>query len=207
MDDADGSGRGLRRADVDPDPLRQFTRWLEEARAAVPDHALDMVLATATTSGQPSVRWVLLRGFDERGFVFHTNYESRKARELDANARGALAWHWRELGRQVRVEGPVAALPREESERYFAGRPRGHRLAAWASPQGRVLADREELEDRYRAVETRFASGDVPLPPFWGGYRLTPASLEFWQSRDNRLHDRVHYVQEGNGWRIERLAP
>lgn len=207
MDDAGGSGRGVRRADVDPDPLRRFARWLEEARAAVPDHALDMVLATATTGGHPSVRWVLLRDFDERGFVFHTNYESRKARELEANPRGALAFHWRELGRQVRAEGPVAQLPREESERYFAGRPRGHQLAAWASPQGGILGDRAELEGRFREVEARFAGRDVPLPPFWGGYRLVPASLEFWQSRDNRLHDRVHYAREANGWRIERLAP
>jgi pyridoxamine 5'-phosphate oxidase len=166
-----------------------------------------MTLATATLDGQPSARVVLLREIDERGLTFFTNRDSRKGDELRANPRAAVAMHWWELGRQVRVEGVVEEVSEDESAAYWETRPRASRIAAWASPQSRQLADRAELEALVAKVERRFDGRDVPLPPFWGGYRLVPATVELWTHRENRLHDRVRYVREADSWRSERLAP
>ena len=191
---------------VPPDPITLLREWLEEARAVVAEpHA--MTLATATPEGRPSARVVLLRGLDERGLTFFTNRTSRKGEELRVNPRAAIALHWWELGRQVRVEGEVEEVTREESTAYWATRPRGSRIAAWASPQSQTLADRNELERRVSEVTDRFGDDDVSLPPFWGGYRLVPESVELWTHRDDRLHDRLRYVREADGWRVERLAP
>jgi pyridoxamine 5'-phosphate oxidase len=166
-----------------------------------------MTLATATPDGRPSARMVLLRGFDERGFCFYSNYESRKGVELAANPRAALVFWWGELERQVRIEGPVAPTSRAESEAYFHSRPPGSQLSAAASPQSRVIQDRAVLERRVAELATGSADGQVPLPDFWGGYRLTHEVVEFWQGRPNRLHDRLRYRRAGDGWKVERLAP
>ncbi len=193
--------------DLDPDPLRQFHAWFaaaDESGAEVPEA---MALATATPDARPSVRMVLLKRADERGFVFHTNYESRKGDELAANPRAALLFHWRSPGRQVRVEGEVERVPAAESEEYFRTRPTGSRIAAWASPQSRPLADRAELERLYEEALARFPGEDVPLPPNWGGFRLVPDAYEFWERAENRLHDRVRYERDGAGWTRDRLAP
>jgi pyridoxamine 5'-phosphate oxidase len=195
----------VREADLDPDPLRQFHAWFDEARAAG-EVAEAVALATATPDGRPSVRMVLVKRADEHGFAFHTNLESRKGVELAANPAAALLFHWRSLGRQVRVEGLVERVPDEEAEAYFGTRSYESRLAAWASPQSRPLAGRAELERLYRAAGERFP-GDVPLPPHWGGFRVVPDAYEFWQHREHRLHDRVRYVRDAGGWRRERLAP
>ena len=191
--------------DLDPDPLRQFRRWFEDAAGAV-DVPEAMALATAAQDGRPSVRMVLLKGADERGFAFFSNYESRKGHELAENPQAALLFHWRPLGRQVRVEGSVERVDAAESEAYFRTRPLGSRLAAWASPQSRALADRAELERLYAEAVERFGD-DVPLPPGWGGLRLLPDAYEFWQHGDDRLHDRVRYDRDGDGWSRVRLAP
>jgi pyridoxamine 5'-phosphate oxidase len=188
-------------ADLDPDPLRQFERWFEEARAPVPEA---MTLATATANGRPSARMVLLKGADERGFAFYTNLESRKGRELSENPRAALLFHW--AGRQVRVEGAVERVDAEEAETYFRTRPLGSRIAAWASPQSRPLADRAELDHLYSEAAATHGD-DVPLPPHWGGFRVVPDAYEFWQHGDDRLHDRVRYERGGGGWSRVRLAP
>jgi len=193
--------------DLDPDPLRQFQRWFGEARAAGIEAPESMALATATPDGGPSVRMVLLKRADESGFAFHTNYESRKAGELAVNPRAALLFHWQPLGRQVRVEGPVERVPAEESEAYFLTRALGSRIAAWASPQSRPLADRDELERRYAEASARFPGETVPRPPHWGGLRLRPEAYEFWQHASNRLHDRCRYERDGGSWTRQRLAP
>ena len=197
----------LAEADVDADPVVQFGRWFEQATHAglLEPHA--MTLATATPDGRPSARMVLLRGFDERGFCFYTNYESRKAAELAANPRAALVFWWGELERQVRIEGPVAPTSRSESEAYFHSRPPGSQLSAAASPQSRVIDGRAILERRVAELATGSVGGQVPLPEFWGGYRLTHEVVEFWQGRPNRLHDRLRYRRAGDAWKIERLAP
>ena len=191
---------------LDLDPLAQFHTWFADARAALeqPDA---VALATATPDGRPSVRMVLLKRADEEGFGFHTNLESRKGVELAANPRAALLFHWQPLGRQVRIEGAVEAAPAHESEEYFRTRPLPSRLAAWASPQSRPLADRAELERRYAEATARFEGDDVPLPPHWGGFRLVPDAYEFWQHGEHRLHDRLRYERTEAGWLRERLAP
>ncbi|MFL6266340.1 MAG: pyridoxamine 5'-phosphate oxidase [Actinomycetes bacterium] len=201
------SREALAEADVDADPVVQFGRWFEQAERAGLLEPTAMTLATATPDGRPSARMVLLRGFDERGFCFYTNYESRKGVELAANPRAALVFWWGELERQVRIEGPVAPTSRAESEAYFHSRPSASQLSAAASPQSRVIQDRAVLERRVAELATGSADGQVPLPDFWGGYRLTHEVVEFWQGRPNRLHDRLRYRRAGDGWKIERLAP
>jgi pyridoxamine 5'-phosphate oxidase len=202
------TSEGLAEADVAPDPVVQFGRWYDDARSAGLVEPSAMTLATATAGGVPSARMVLLRGVDRRGFVFYTNYESRKAAELAANPLAALVFWWGELQRQVRVEGRVERTSREESAAYFRTRPPASRLSAWASPQSRVIPGREVLEERVAEVAADHPDGDVPLPPFWGGYRLVPEVVELWQGRPNRLHDRLRYYRAADGaWRIERLAP
>ena len=192
--------------DLDPDPIVALIAWLEEARGSVPQ-ADAMALATATPDGRPSVRIVLLRAVDGHGLTFFTNRESRKGDELRANPRAAVCLHWWELGRQVRAEGAVEELIAEESAEYWATRPRASRIAAWASRQSQALTGREELTDAVAGMEERFAGQEVPLPPFWGGYRLRPESVELWTHHDDRLHDRVAYVRRASGWERVRLAP
>ena len=194
--------------DLDPDPHAQFERWFGEAAEAGARAPEQMALATAGRDGVPSVRMVLLKGHDERGFVFYTNRTSRKAAEIAANPRVAAVLHWELQSRQVRLEGSVEEVGDEESFAYFRTRPRPSRIGAWASPQSRPVADRAELERRAAEIEERFAGiDDVPLPPFWGGYRLVPTAIEFWQGRQDRLHDRVRYERGDGGWRRERLGP
>jgi pyridoxamine 5'-phosphate oxidase len=198
--------RPLRRGDLDPDPLRQFAGWYEEAQRVV-DFPEAVALATATADGRPSVRMVLAKSFDDRGFRFHTAHGSRKARELAATGWGALLFYWHPLGRQVRIEGQVERVGDDESEQYFRTRPRGGQIAAWASAQSEVIGSREELEARVGELEREFEGREVPLPPHWGGYRLEPGLWEFWQHRDSRLHDRFRYRRESGRWLIERLSP
>jgi pyridoxamine 5'-phosphate oxidase len=194
-------------ADFNPDPIAQFHRWLEDAVAAGVEMPEAMTLATADAEGRPSARTVLLKSAAEDGFRFFTNTESRKGRELAENPNGALVFHWaQEPRRQVTVAGPVAPLPREEAEAYFRTRPLGSRLGAWASRQTSVIPDREELDRAFAEAEAAYGE-DPPLPPWWGGYLLSPVRLEFWQNRPNRLHDRFRYARDGDSWRLERLAP
>ena len=187
-------------------PITEFLDASERARAHQVDTA-PVALATADRAGRPSVRMVLLRGVDERGFVFFTNYNSRKGRELDANPEAALCFHWVALDEQIRVEGPVERLGAAESDEYFASRPRGSQLGAWASDQSAPLPSRETLETKYREVEARFGTRAIERPPFWGGYRLIPRAIEFWYGRPDRLHDRVLYTRDDGGWTITRLYP
>jgi pyridoxamine 5'-phosphate oxidase len=193
-------------SDLLDDPVEQLGEWLREAEWASPQ-ANAMTLATADRDGRPSARQVLLRGVDARGLVFFTNRTSRKASELAENPRAALVLYWYELGRQVRVEGDVEEIDETESEAYWRTRPRGSQIAAWASPQSQAVASRHELDDLYEAAERELGSGDVPLPHFWGGYRVVPDAIELWQHRENRLHDRVRYLRGSDGWTRERLAP
>jgi len=189
------------------DPLILFQSWLEEARAASGYEAEAMAVATATPDGVPSARMVLLKGFDERGIVFFTNYGSRKGDELAANPRAAVLFHWPAIGRQVRIEGPVSRVDRADSEAYARSRPRQSQLSALASPQSRPVPDREWLERRVQELDREHARAELPVRDDWGGYRVEPEAWEFWQHRDNRLHDRHRYERDGDGWRVERLAP
>jgi pyridoxamine 5'-phosphate oxidase len=198
---------GLTESAADPDPIVQFRRWFDEVLAADLHEPNAMTLATATPEGRPSARIVLLKGFDERGFVFYTNYEGRKGEELEANPRCALVFYWGELERQVRVEGSASRVPEGESDEYFGSRPRGSRLGAWASEQSRPVDGRDVLEERLRDLEAEYEGREVPRPPFWGGYRVEPYSIEFWQGRENRMHDRLVYRRSGGSWRRERLQP
>jgi pyridoxamine 5'-phosphate oxidase len=198
----------LLEGDLEADPIVQFQAWYAEAAQGGVAESNAMALATATAEGRPSVRIVLLRGVDDRGFTFFTNYESRKASEIEANPLAALVFFWHELERQVRVEGSVERVSDLESDGYFRGRPRGARLGAWASPQSRVVASREALESDFHKFERDYPEEGVPRPPHWGGYRVVPDSIEFWQGRANRLHDRLRYTRAAQGgWKIERLAP
>ncbi len=198
----------LREDEVDADPHRQFRAWFEEARESGEREPEAAAVATATPDAVPSVRMVLVKGFGPDGFVFYTNYESRKGQELGANPRAALMFHWDRLGRSVRIEGPVSRLPAEESAAYVRSRARGSQLSALASPQSRVIADRAVLEHRVAELAGAHADGDLPVPAHWGGFRLQPTSIEFWQHREDRLHDRLRYTPaDGGGWTIERLAP
>ena len=199
---------GLKESEADPNPIEQFRTWFDEVLTSNLHEPNAMALATATLDGRPSARVVLLKGFDERGFVFYTNYEGRKGEELETNPHCALLFYWGELERQVRVEGRVRRVPDKESDAYFAERPRGSQLGAWASEQSRPVGDRGALEHRLRDLEAEYEGRDVPRPPFWGGYRVEPETIEFWQGRENRVHDRLVYRRsEDGGWRRGRLQP
>jgi pyridoxamine 5'-phosphate oxidase len=197
----------LREEDADPDPLRQFAAWFEDAGNSGERAPEAVAVATATPDARPSVRMVLMKGFDERGFVFYTNYESRKGGELLANPQAALLFHWDTLGRQVRIEGPAERLGAEESAVYIRSRPRGSQLSALASPQSRPVENRAELERLVAELEVLNEEGELPLPEHWGGIRVRPEVYEFWQHREDRLHDRLVYTPDGDKWAITRLAP
>ncbi len=202
-----GVAKGIPRLNAEDDPIALFGRWYEDAHRAGVFQANAMSVATCTQDGRPSVRVLLLKGFDARGFVFYTNYESRKARELLENPRVALVFYWNTLERQIRIEGQVERLSEQESYAYFRTRPRGSRIGAWASNQSAELESRETLEQRVREYREKFKGDDVPLPPFWGGYRAMPHRIEFWQGRLDRLHDRLSYTREGDSWKVMRLYP
>jgi len=199
--------QALNEADVDPDPIRQFQRWLNQAIAAELPEPNAMTLATATRDGIPSARIVLLKGLDARGFAFYTNYESRKGQELADNPQAALVFLWTVLERQVRIEGQVEKVAAAETDAYFQSRPLASRLGAWASEQSRVIRDREVLEQRFAELKATYADETVPRPLHWGGYRVIPRQIEFWQGRTSRLHDRLRYRLEQGNWLLERLAP
>lgn len=198
---------GLSEEDLARDPVEQFRLWLSDAFDAGLAEPNAMTLATATQDGAPSARIVLLRGFDERGFVFYTNYEGRKGEELLANPRAALVFYWGDVERQVRIEGAVSRVSEEESDEYFNSRPRGSRIGAWASEQSKTLEKREDLVERVGEIEREYPGEEIPRPPFWGGFRVFPSYFEFWQGRESRLHDRLLYTRGGYVWEVERLQP
>ncbi len=204
----DYSMAGLSEKDLARDPFRQFDKWFGEAVAAKIDEPNAMVLSTADRTGRPASRTVLLRAVDGRGFVFYTHYEGRKGRELEVNPRASIVFPWFAIERQVIVEGPVAKVPAEQSDAYFASRPRPNQLSAWVAQQSSIITGREALEQGMKAVEAQFSGRNVPRPPHWGGYRLDPETVEFWQGRRSRLHDRLRYRRvKGGEWTVERLAP
>ncbi len=199
---------GLAERDLLPEPVPMFRRWLHDATAAGVHEPNAMVVSTVANDGRPSSRTVLLKGLDERGFVFFTNYRSRKAAELDANPACSLLFPWHVLERQVRVDGTAVRLTEAENAAYFASRPRASQIGAWASPQSQVVSSRAELDERYEEVATRYGDDtEVPLPPHWGGYRVAPETVELWQGRRGRMHDRLRYRRTPDGWTVERLAP
>lgn len=198
---------GLQRKELDPDPILQFNKWFEQARKTDIADPTAMILATVGTDGQPSQRTVLLKYFDIEGFVFFTNYGSRKATEIDGNAKVNLLFVWLELERQVSIAGTAGRISAADSARYFISRPRDSQVAAWVSSQSHPLSSRQLLMQKFHEMKTKFGEGKIPLPSFWGGYRVVPSSIEFWQGRKNRLHDRFLYTPDGDGWKIERLAP
>lgn len=197
----------LNEADIAADPFTQFDRWWNEALAAEVDEVNAMTLATASKTGIPSARIVLLKGYDKNGFVFFTNYESTKGKELQDNPYAALVFFWKELERQVRIEGRVEKVTAAESDEYFHSRPEGSRIGAWSSPQSAIIASRKIIETNVEQYTKRFTDHDIPRPEHWGGYRVIPIAFEFWQGRSNRLHDRFHYTQLKENWKTERLAP
>ena len=198
----------LNKMDVDENPINQFGKWWAEAMQSNIDEVNAMTLATADLDGKPSARIVLLKGFDEKGFVFFSNYQSHKAKDMESNARVSLLFFWKELERQIRIEGTVSKISGAESDAYFKSRPQGSKIGAWASPQSRVISSRKIIEANVSEVEENFAGNEIERPPHWGGYVVKPALIEFWQGRASRLHDRIQYIkQEGANWKIERLAP
>lgn len=201
------SSETLLEKDVDPNPIKQFQKWWDQAIASELLEPNAMTLATSSVDGLPSARIVLVKDFDERGFVFYTNYESFKAMQLEENPKACLVFHWKELERQVRISGVVEKVPDEESEAYYHSRPIGSRIGAWTSPQSKVIPNREWLEEEFDKKKQEFSDGQIPRPPHWGGYIVKPVIIEFWQGRFSRLHDRIQYTLENGVWKRERLAP
>jgi len=198
----------LSEQDVSTDPIQQFTKWWEEAVESEIDEVNAFTLATSTLQGKPSARIVLLKGYDKKGFVFFTNYESAKGNELAKNPQAAMVFFWKELQRQVRIDGSIEQVSAGESDKYFSSRPAGSRIGAWASPQSKIITGRSVIEANAQKYQQQYADGNIPRPPYWGGYRLKPLLIEFWQGRANRLHDRIQYtIQKDESWKINRLAP
>ena len=197
----------LEKDNLSKDPIEQFQNWFSYACNTVSLDPNAVILSTVDKNNRPSSRAVLLKYFDKNGFVFFTNYNSKKAKNIDINPNVALLFFWADAYRQIRIEGKTARISHEETFKYFSSRPRGSQIGAWASPQSSVISSRASLEDKVRDIEERFNHKDIPLPEFWGGYRVVPETIEFWQGRDNRLHDRFRYIKEEGNWKIERLAP